>query len=142
MTSTLAPSPVRHLPLDTSPAPARTARHAVQDSLEEHGICCTGPATGDCAQSILLIVSELVTNATRHSHGPQEMRIRWNGPQITLEVDDDLPTIPRIRPEHERGETGGFGMDLIDQLSDTWGTHPRPCHRPGKTVYVRITTTA
>ncbi|MER7960085.1 ATP-binding protein [Streptomyces sp. NPDC096030] len=139
MTSLLAPSPTRHLALDEAAAPAREARHAVQDEIEAHGLGSTaGSAAGECAETTMLIVSELVTNAARHSHGPQTMRICWDGPALTLEVDDDTPAAPRIRPASERGETGGFGMDLIDQLAHSWGTRPRPGGRTGKTVYVTI----
>ncbi|MFF7182970.1 ATP-binding protein [Streptomyces sp. NPDC008121] len=138
MISALAPRVTHRLELSGSDAPARQARHAVQADLEARGLGCADPAIEECAGMTMLIVSELVTNATRHSHGPQEMRIRWDGQQLTLEVDDDTPAAPRIRPPSERGETGGFGMDLIDQLSDSWGTRPRPDHCTGKTVYVCI----
>ncbi|MER7959971.1 ATP-binding protein [Streptomyces sp. NPDC096030] len=136
MTSTVAPRPAQCFRLDSSPAPARQARRAVRENVEARGLCCSDPAIGECTDTLLLIVSELVTNATRHSHGPQEMRIAWDGPEITLEVDDDTPAVPCVRPASERGETGGFGMDLIDQLARAWGTRPRPGGRTGKTVYV------
>lgn len=136
MTSTLARRSTQRFELNRCPTPARQARKAVREDLEARSLDCAD-AEG-CVQAALLIVSELVTNAIRHSCGPQEMRIRWDGYQMTLEVDDDTPGIPQIRPVGERGETGGFGMDLIDQLADSWGTHLRPDQCPGKTVYVTI----
>ncbi|MFD8230088.1 ATP-binding protein, partial [Streptomyces massasporeus] len=92
-------------------------------------------AVRECAEVVLLIVSELVTNACRHSPGPVDLRITWNDHVLTVEVDDRGEGVPVLVDEEDRGAGGGFGMGLIDALADGWGVEPQG---DGKTVYVRI----
>lgn len=118
---------------------ARDARHKLKECLESKGLTSAAdPAVKAKADAALLIVTELVTNAYRHSTGLRQMRTRWDGPDLTIEIDDDgAATVPVVRPHDERGEDGGFGMALVDQLADGWGVQCRAGRR-GKTVYARI----
>lgn len=57
-----------------------------------------------------LIVSELVTNATRHG-GSCRLRLHVSDTQVTVEVYDGSPGRPRVRPLTNWGESGrGLAM--------------------------------
>jgi hypothetical protein len=74
-----------------------------------------------------LIVTELMTNAIRHGEAgkPVDLTLRWDGRVLRVEVHS-LGAFPRPfdpngfdPPNIER--TGGWGLRLVDALSDRWG---------------------
>jgi anti-sigma regulatory factor (Ser/Thr protein kinase) len=73
-------------------------------------------------ETLKLLVSEVVTNAVRHTDSaePLKLRARWND-EIRIEVCDHgdgfMPT-PRVGP---LDEPGGFGLFLVGSLADRWG---------------------
>ncbi|MFD7446061.1 SpoIIE family protein phosphatase [Streptomyces sp. NPDC059909] len=72
--------------------------------------------------STKLIISELVTNAVRHSDGPIRLRLIRHK-VLTVEVSDadvssPRPQSARIVDEH------GRGLAMVAQLSSRWGTRP------------------
>ncbi|WP_351232118.1 SpoIIE family protein phosphatase [Streptomyces sp. NPDC002133] len=72
--------------------------------------------------SMKLIVSELVTNAVRHSDGPIRLRLIQHE-VLTVEVSDaDIcpPPMRSARPVDEHGR----GLAMVAQLSRRWGTRP------------------
>jgi anti-sigma regulatory factor (Ser/Thr protein kinase) len=69
--------------------------------------------TGD----LLLVVSELVTNAERHSHGPYLLELEGTGRQILVTVYDSSSTLPR-RYERDPGRLGGHGLEIVHVLAD------------------------
>ena len=95
----------------------RAARRIVADALADDHF------TGD-VDTVLLLVSELVTNAVRHAATPFDVNIRVDGSQVTVEVvDHDGSHPPRLRdplPE----DTSGRGLRIVDELSSSWGTEP------------------
>jgi anti-sigma regulatory factor (Ser/Thr protein kinase) len=71
-----------------------------------------------------LVVSELVTNAIRHSVGPIRLRlIRERA--LVCEVLDGGATAPHLRHPRTLDE-GGRGLLLVSQLTQRWGTRFRP----------------
>jgi anti-sigma regulatory factor (Ser/Thr protein kinase) len=73
---------------------------------------------------LLLVVSELVTNAVRHGpdRGPIHLEVRRDG-VVRVEVQDqgegfERPARPPPRPEFP---TGGFGLTVVDRLATGWG---------------------
>ena len=91
------------------------ARHEVEDALTAAEL---DPSTsGD----LMLLVSELVTNAVRHARGEVfEVRIAVDPDVLRLEVHDDGAGFePEIAP-YDDG-TGGYGLFIVDQLADRWG---------------------
>ncbi|MFJ9821126.1 ATP-binding protein [Streptomyces sp. NPDC101151] len=118
------------------PAAVRYARGAIQRELHALGLDDAGDeAIRECAEAVLLIVSEMVTNACRHSPGPADLRTSWNDHVLTVEVDDYGEDVPVIVDTDHRGAGGGFGMSLIDALADGWGVKPQD---EGKTVYAHV----
>ncbi|MFD3807332.1 ATP-binding protein [Streptomyces sp. NPDC058611] len=78
------------------------------------------------AEHAVLLVSELVGNAVRHtgarSFGLRMVRRRgW----IRVEVRDPSRGLPCLMPVHEL-DTTGRGLFLVDKLSDRWGADLMP----------------
>ncbi|GGT11929.1 ATP-binding protein [Streptomyces purpureus] len=91
------------------------ARHAVRDLLNRQRV----PAHDDLVQGLLLIVSELVTNAVKHAAllSPQigvEVAI---GPEwIRVSVEDNHPYRPKAL-EADDARTGGRGLLLVREIA-------------------------
>jgi len=90
--------------------------------------------------SVLLLLSELVTNSVRHSNAPSAegviVRLRLTRAMLRLEVEDSghdgaIATRP---PDQQNG--GGFGLNIVQTLSDGWGIE-RSAHR-GTRVWAQL----
>ena len=86
-----------------------------------------------------LLVSEIVTNAVRHAglSATDEITvgIRRDDRDVVVEVSDPGRGFnPRPRPDTMRA--GGWGLPLVQRLSDDWGVDPRP--GGGSVVWFRI----
>jgi anti-sigma regulatory factor (Ser/Thr protein kinase) len=68
-----------------------------------------------------LMVSELVTNALRHGRGQITLRITPATNHLTVEVADEGDGEVAIAAAPGTG--GGWGLRIVDELADTWGTH-------------------
>ncbi|WP_416977187.1 ATP-binding protein [Streptomyces sp. T028] len=112
------------------PGAVRTARRVVRGRLHGWGL----DSLGDIAA---LLVSELVTNALRHSTGPIGVRlVRPAGLEgvLLVEVSDPLPDPPRERSARPEDESGR-GLQLVASSSRRWGTRPGA---DGKTVWFEL----
>jgi anti-sigma regulatory factor (Ser/Thr protein kinase) len=74
---------------------------------------------------VLLLLTELVTNAVRHgSVAPgQSVRVevrQWPG-RVRVEVVDPGTRFTQLRPGPRRDESGGWGLFLVDRIADDWG---------------------
>jgi anti-sigma regulatory factor (Ser/Thr protein kinase) len=83
-----------------------------------------GPGLPDDGQAdtLRLLVSELVTNAVRHGDNrhPVEIHAVWNS-EVRVEVIDHGHG---FAPEPRNGDLdqpGGFGLLLVGRLADRWG---------------------
>ncbi|MFC4529918.1 ATP-binding protein [Sphaerisporangium dianthi] len=85
------------------------------------------------AEVVELLVSEVVTNAMRHSWGAV-MSLAMDDGTLRCEVQDTNPAPPRVREVHE-GDEGGRGMYLMQALSTSWGSHPLST---GKVVWFEV----
>jgi serine/threonine-protein kinase RsbW len=93
----------------------------------------------DTRESAELVVSELSTNAVRHTSS-EEVRcsLQLLGARLRLEVADQgcARTVPRTRPANVDQE-GGRGLMLVEALSEAWGV--RPAQRgAGRTVWAYL----
>ncbi|KOV69437.1 protein phosphatase [Streptomyces sp. AS58] len=114
-THALSPNRVASWTLPSDDTAARHARNLTAGQLIEWGL-------EDLVDSTKLIVSELVTNAVRHSTGPIDLRlIRHRA--LTCEVADTVTCFPRPR-NAGTSEENGRGLFLVSQLSGRWGTRP------------------
>jgi len=100
---------------------------ALPDAVAEARRWAAGVTRGlldpDQAQSLRLIVSELVTNALRHgAEGEQiDLAVTPKPEFLCVQVTDDGPGIaPRPRAL-DTDEEGGFGLYFVEQLTRRWG---------------------
>ncbi|MGW4568871.1 ATP-binding protein [Streptomyces sp. NPDC004561] len=89
------------------------------------------------AEDVLLVVSELVTNACLHAEGPDELVLACDNKVIRLEVSDGGTGQPAPRTPHRAGRPGGHGMFIVQRLCLDWGV-VRAAGRPGKTVWAEL----
>ncbi|MFE2051635.1 ATP-binding protein [Streptomyces sp. NPDC059459] len=105
------------------------ARHAVRDLLVRQGV----PVSDDVTQGLLLIVSELVTNAVRHAAvlSPVLAVEVAVGPEwVRLSVEDDHPYRPTAL-EADHGRTGGRGLLLVREITREAGGACDVAHTAG-----------
>ncbi|MFH8691180.1 ATP-binding protein [Streptomyces anulatus] len=86
----------------------------------------------DTADTVILVVSELVTNALRHGGGTYTLRLTTHPVLIELAVDDPSPQAPHMRTPDPTNATGGFGSCMVTRLARTTAVIRRPAG--GKTV--------
>lgn len=93
------------------------------------------PEHAEAADVVLLVVSELVGNAIRHTDGPCTLHLALARDDIEIRVTDTSPDPPRPRrPDHDG--TGGWGWTLVNHL--TTSLHVEPAPNGGKTICARI----
>lgn len=81
-----------------------------------------------------LLVSELVTNALRHTRGPLRLNLCGRGPHLRCEVEDTDPTGP-VRRVVDADAESGRGTELLDLLAESWGSTRTAT---GKTMWFQI----
>ena len=86
-------------------------------------------------QDVLLMVSEVVTNACMHTTGPLELQLDRTDERLRIEVTDPSPNPPTPRIPTP-GLPGGYGLQVVDRLSRAWGFLP---HGDGKVVWFEMT---
>ena len=94
-------------------APA-LARHAVREAMAKFEV------DASVAEDLLLVTSELVTNAVEHGERPTRLELDREGGHLTLRVFDTGTTLPELRapaPQLARSR----GLQLVRALSERWG---------------------
>ncbi|WP_285574185.1 ATP-binding protein [Streptomyces sp. RTGN2] len=86
--------------------------------------------------SLVLVVSELVTNALRHGGGQYTLALSATEDTVTAEVSDRSPALPRERAPDLNGGSGGFGWHMVRRLTTGLSVIRGP--GSGKTVRARI----
>ncbi|MEU3703586.1 ATP-binding protein [Streptomyces anulatus] len=79
--------------------------------------------TPETADAVLLVVSELVTNALLHGGGIFTLRPTAHPDLIEVAVDDPNPQAPCLRTPDV---TGGFGWPMVKHLAGTTAVVHRP----------------
>ena len=120
--------------LPATPAAVRAARGTVDEVLASWGV-----ADG-LIDSVVLVTSELVTNAVTHSGSERIVcRLYKTAGLVRVEVEDQnrgrrLPAPRRPGPE----EQSGRGLLLVGTLSRDWGAAPAPHGGPGRVVWAEL----
>ncbi|MFK0232813.1 ATP-binding protein [Streptomyces vinaceus] len=131
MTPALPGHPRLHLDLTADAGAATRAREATYRFLHDpdHRPRPPSSRTEDAA---VLIVTELVTNAVRHTRGPCTLDLALHEELLDIDVTDTCPEVPTTRAPHVDG-TGGWGWILIRHLAREVSVHPTEAG--GKTIH-------
>jgi len=130
---------VLQVQLEVGPDPAEVgrARRWARSRLMGSGIGADEPL----AETLILLISELVTNAVVHTGCPAVLRmlVPPDAPgvdhgTVRVEVADTSGCPPRKR-HPGREETGGRGLELVAGLADRWGWQPEGA---GKRIWCEI----
>lgn len=123
----VAASPAHAYVLDgTETAPARARRHVRMDLTALR-------LPEECIERAVLVVSELATNAVRHT-GSERIRLEIEpfADEVHVAVRDSgpRPQTPLHQIAVEQGDPAdcehGRGLDIVRQLSTRWGSSPTP----------------
>ena len=106
------------------PSQARAAVSACAEELGLQAVC----------DDVLLLVSEMVTNAVRYAAPPVRLELQAGDEDVVVAVCDGSPEHPRQREAGDDAE-GGRGMLLVDLLTADHGVRTGP---PGKAVWARL----
>jgi anti-sigma regulatory factor (Ser/Thr protein kinase) len=122
------PPPTARQSIDRSdPRAARHARQFISGVLLDWDLA-------DQRETIVLLVSEVVTNALSHTDGEVELTMSRLPGLVRVEVTDERATAP-----HNLGggllDESGRGVPLLGGFSDRWGTLPRG---EGKVVWFEL----
>ncbi|MGH4029658.1 ATP-binding protein [Actinomycetota bacterium Odt1-20B] len=129
---------VLQVQLEVRPDPAEVgrARRWARSRLAVSGIEADEPL----AETLILLISELVTNAVVHTGCPAVLRMRLPGvPEdstgtVRVEVADTSARPPSPRHADDE-ETNGRGLELVDGLADRWGWQPEGT---GKSIWCEV----
>ena len=122
-----------NLELGAYPSAVPCARLHARNVLYECGV-------RSIADTVELIVSELVTNAVLASSGYQtapyvRLRLRIGTDHVLVQVWDASPQLPRQQPRDLEAESGR-GLEIVAALSARWGAQPQPFG--GKIVWAMV----
>lgn len=116
------------LRLPGGPQSVRMARAFVRGAADGSNVA------PDVLDDVLLLTSEVVTNAVLHGGGCAELRVVISAETVRVEVDDASPEVPTER-RYGADATTGRGLGLIAALASSWGVAPQTA---GKTVWFEV----
>lgn len=73
------------------------------------------PASERFAYDVLLVVTELLTNANRYAPGPCLMELEGGPSGVTVTVWDSSTALPRTYP-HDPTRIGGHGLEIVRRV--------------------------
>ena len=107
---------------------ATEARRFLENQLRPAG------AGEDTLSHAQLLVTELVTNATRHAHSAVDLTVTGEDGRVRIEARDNSSAMP-IAPRGDT-ETRHRGLQLVEDLSQGWGVDVRS--DDGKIVWCEL----
>ena len=100
----------------------RAARRAIEG--------LTGRIAEDVVADVKLLVSELITNSVKYGgEGALRLQIETEGPRkLRAEVIDQGVGFVPVARDRPATEVGGWGLHLVQTLSNRWGVHEGSTH--------------
>jgi anti-sigma regulatory factor (Ser/Thr protein kinase) len=87
----------------------------------------------DALDDVLMIVSELVSNAVLHGRAPLSMMFDYDRLRVLVEVRDGNAETSAVSARNPDAVVpGGRGLRIVDALAENWGTRLRAT---GKAVW-------
>ena len=117
----------RDTTLEADPSSSRHARRFIDEALRRWDCA-------DLADTVTLLISELVANAVMHAHSTAEISVLLHPGCVRIEVADHDPTIPKRRTVGLES-TSGRGLALVEALSRSWGIERTPT---GKYIWFEV----
>ena len=90
--------------------------------------------TGEPREDVLLVVTELLSNAVDHGRGPVRLTVELRSGSVRIEVHDTAPGPPRPQPLDPYA-VRGRGLQMVEALSSRWGWTDGPA---GKIVWADV----
>jgi anti-sigma regulatory factor (Ser/Thr protein kinase) len=104
------------------------ARFAPGDARRALRNVCADHVEEDLLVDAELLVSELVTNAIRHGRGEISLCARVDDDRLLVEVIDEGSGFEHELRRREFEQVGGWGLDIVDDVSSRWGVHEGTTH--------------
>ncbi|GAA1659022.1 ATP-binding protein [Actinoplanes couchii] len=100
----------------STPTQLRELRAGLVEALQTHS-AVTGRKLSDIPERMILVATELATNAIKHGLPPTAVRLMHTGTQFVLDVaDHDLTNLPELA--HDRPvNAGGRGLHLARAMA-------------------------
>lgn len=136
------------LDIGSDPAEVGRARRWARSWFARAGVSTDEPL----AETLILLISELVTNVVVHTGRPAVVRLRlpvrpaarnrpgrergetFQNGTVRVEVADSSARPPQRRCAHG-DDTGGRGLELVEGLADRWGWQPEGV---GKRIWCEV----
>lgn len=116
-------------PLGPDLACVAPVRHLVRALVEAWG-------WAEVADVVEDLLSELASNAIRHTSGPGEVLVAERGDALRVAVSDNLPRkVAPVLPDIDGDEPHGWGLALVECRSDRWDCE---IYEWGKAVWFEI----
>jgi anti-sigma regulatory factor (Ser/Thr protein kinase) len=101
-----------------APSQARDALDRLDPELPEHVL-----------PDLRLLVSELVSNGVKYGgDGPVRLEITNEPERIRAEIVDQGGGFTPVERDGDLSRVGGWGLHLVDRLTDRWGTYEGSTH--------------
>ncbi len=108
------------------PARSATSIAVARASARDFLAGLADPIPAEAADTVVPVVSELVTNALRHGGGNCTLDPTAHPDGIEVAVHDRSPQAPHMRTPDLNGGTGGFGWPMANRLAHTTSVIRRP----------------
>jgi anti-sigma regulatory factor (Ser/Thr protein kinase) len=108
---------------------------AVRDARRYVRAGLTGNLSEERLDDVVLVVSEVVTNAVVHGAPPGTLGISLSDGLVRIEVTDSTTAGPVQEALHHESQRGR-GIALMDTLADRWGVVVGP--HEGKVVWFEV----
>ena len=100
-------------------------------SLARRAIVASYPAlSAGTLEELLLLVTEVVTNAVKHGgggiDGPIQLEVRRDNGLVHVDVVDPGAGFAPPATTWNGERSGGWGLFLVDRIAERWGVSPTP----------------